>query len=371
VSEKFTWRFYCEGDSPYINELYETITTRPRTDSEYKWQWLAGPGGRGDIALIHAVDQAGVSRLIGHHGVMPLRFTNRDDDLLFGKIENTMVLPEYRHKIIYPRFEKRFKDVYESRYHALFSTFGPEAAIRVRQATGYEFPVSWINYKLATTPSAQLQYPFYLLSKKLKHSKNVSNWIARADGCEAISNQMALAGFLCDAEAERAPFFNDFWVQARVNYGVSPRRDWADLRWRFWTNPYKEHFTFVVDESRAENGYAIISINSNAPWQAVLEDYAVLKPSHVNYDQFFKALISALAKAGIKVLVTTTTSDEVLGDIASVFARYRFVVMGLKSLFLNKDKPRLMPRSITESGRVIGLDTKNWFVTGIIFEGRI
>jgi hypothetical protein len=48
-----------------------------------------------------------------------------------------MVLPEVRHRILYPRFEKRFLAVYRDRFDALFSTRGPTAAIRLRRAMGY------------------------------------------------------------------------------------------------------------------------------------------------------------------------------------------------------------------------------------------
>jgi hypothetical protein len=44
--------------------------------------------------LIEATDDSGNVKLIGHHGVMPIAFSDGDTDIIFGKTENTMVLPE-------------------------------------------------------------------------------------------------------------------------------------------------------------------------------------------------------------------------------------------------------------------------------------
>lgn len=63
---------------------------------------------------------------------MPIRFTCADEDLLFGKTANTMLLPEYRDMLLYPRFEKRFAEHCEGRCDARFSTVGHPAAIRQR-----------------------------------------------------------------------------------------------------------------------------------------------------------------------------------------------------------------------------------------------
>lgn len=135
---RFTIRQFQFGDVGDIKQLYEHVTGCTRSREQYLWQWHQSPSGSGDIWLIH--DSEDDHKLIGNHGVMPIRFTRGNTNLLFGKIENTMVLPEYREKILYPRFELKFKRDYENRYDALFSTMGPSPAIRVRKAMGYDLP---------------------------------------------------------------------------------------------------------------------------------------------------------------------------------------------------------------------------------------
>lgn len=89
--------------------------------------------------LIEETLDDGSARLIGHHGVMPFRATIGGETCLVGKTENTMVHPDHRSRILYPRFERRFLAAYEPRFAMLFSTTGPAAAIRLRKAMGYAY----------------------------------------------------------------------------------------------------------------------------------------------------------------------------------------------------------------------------------------
>ncbi|MCT7655663.1 GNAT family N-acetyltransferase [Oceanimonas sp. NS1] len=102
MAEIYSYRRYKPGDEVAINELYFKVTGRRRTPAQYSWQWLEAPEGVGEIWLIEATDEHGNTKLIGHHGIMPLAFTNKETELLFGKTENTMVLPEYRKRFYIP-----------------------------------------------------------------------------------------------------------------------------------------------------------------------------------------------------------------------------------------------------------------------------
>ncbi len=111
MTEKYRYRQYRDGDAAEINRLYADITGTTRSLREFEWQWLQAPGGKGDIWLIEATDNDGTTNLVGHHGIMPIRFSRGQENLLFGKTENTMVRPEFRSRILYPRFERRFAKV--------------------------------------------------------------------------------------------------------------------------------------------------------------------------------------------------------------------------------------------------------------------
>lgn len=355
---RFSFRQFEAGDEGAINRLYQEITGRKRSLQEYLWQWHQSPSGPGDIWLIH--DNENNGRVIGHHGVMPIRFTKGNKDLLFGKIENTMVLPEYRTKILYPRYESRFKQQYQARYHALFATMGPDSAIRIRKGLGYSFPVEWQSYMLRTSIWADLKC-MDLLLRKLKNRlrKEVQQLHI---GC---NDKLIAAGFLTSLSAQSNGIFENFWGVARHNHGIAPRRDIEDLKWKFWTNPYKPHYTLVMDEANCK-GYAIISLQDGI---VSLEDYVVTVPSRINYASLFSNLSDALRSAGLSLLWVTSTNDAVLDAVTVEFSRRELICSRLFKT-LKSSRFSSMPRYVTDTGVAEDLDVKDWAITGLIFEGR-
>jgi len=347
---QFRYRTFLDGDEEIINRLYKSITNKERSKKQYTWQWLESPAGQGDIYLIFDKNK---DLLIGHHGIMPIRFTNKKQNLIFGKTENTMVLSQYREKILYPRFENKFKKIYEKKYHALFSTFGPKSAIRVRQAIGYRSNYCWKQYILGTTNfynSNKSMMSSFLKKKLIKSQKK------RVD-------KVNLEGFMTSDQVSKNHFFDYFWDLARINHGISPRRDREDMHWRFWSNPNKKYFTLLQEDTN-QKGYVVISIKNNI---ANLEDYAVLEPNNKNFINLLNNLMDQLKLNNIFLLRIKNTSDEVLIPLDKYFDD--------KDIFLNKmykkifkSKTSFMPRYITKLGSLIVKD-ENWHITSIITEG--
>lgn len=347
---QFSYRTFLDGDQEIINKLYKSITNKERSKKQYNWQWLESPVGQGDIFLIFDKNK---DLLIGHHGIMPIRFTNKKQNLIFGKTENTMVLSQYREKILYPRFENQFKKIYEKKYHALFSTFGPKSAIRVRQALGYRSNYFWKQYYLETTN-------FYNSNKSLINSffnKKFFNNKKKKD------DKVYLRGFMTSEQASKNDFFDYFWDLARINHGIAPRRDRDDMQWRFWSNPNKKYFTLIQEDTK-QKGYVVISIQNNI---ANLEDYAVAEPNKKNYINLFNNLLDQLRLNNIFLLRTKNTSDKIFFSLNKYFDN--------KDVFLNKiyktifkSRTSFMPRYITNSGSQIIKD-ESWHITSIITEG--
>lgn len=351
----FTYRKFQLSDIDAINRLYQDVTGRHRTKDQFVWQWLSSPSGAGEIWLIH--DESNESKLIGHHGVMPVRFTCKDLDLTFGKTENTMILPEYRPKIIYPRFEKIFKDEYQSKFHCLFSTIAPRVVLKLRKLLGYETSVKWAIVEVRLGLKSEFSYLISKFKKKQNHSNSQCVLTREAN--------LFKHGFLSDECAIEAPFFRKFWDQSRLNYSIAPRRDYDDLMWRFWTNPYRRYFTYCL-ESRENTGYAIISLRSHG---AVLEDYAVANPTEANVHMLGEAVIDALRRSNIDFLQFITTLEDSSSNGNSFFLPRRlYSEMILKKIL--KENSRFMPRYLTPIGRKAKLDTNNWNTTAIVLEGR-
>jgi len=361
--DRFSSRQFQPGDEEDINRLYFEVTGKRRSLSEYLWQWHQSPSGSGDIWLIH--DNECDGKLIGHHGVMPIRFTNGAKDLLFGKIENTMVLPEYRSKILYPRYEIRFKEQYQQRYHAIFATMGHDAAIRVRKASGYHFPAEWKTYLLGTSVTSEFACFSWLIGKAFMRLRQRP--LLPRD--KNMKKALVGAGFLTSESASVCPFFQSFWDSARNNHGVAPRRNREDLNWRFWINPYKSHFTFILDNGKGSSGYAIVSPITSERAVVFLDDYAIAVPSYENYHAFFNALARALTKANIALIKTLSTDDPVLAVINDLFTK-RQVLCERLARKLKSVKSKNMPRFISPEGEKLGLNYLDWEITGLVFEGR-
>lgn len=357
MAERYFSRRFRMGDEGAINELYYAVTGNHRTKSEFSWQWLEAPIGPAEIFLIEAEKEDGAPQLIGHHGVMPIAFSHGNEDLVFGKTENTMVLPDYRSKILYPRYEKRFLKEYEGKFDALFSTLGPSAAIRQRRAMGYSFGVDWKTLRVSTGRTSEALFILTSLQQKLINVEvNRSKQLGR----------LLRYGFMTDDQALRCDFFDDFWDRAKLNFSIAPRRQKCDLSWRFWLNPNKEFLTFVIDSVKTK-GYGIITFNDLKKSEVVLEDFCVESNSADEARRFFLEMLNALRAARIYSISITCTEDSSL---------YRYNFLDTLRMFSDKivhprssNFSRPMPRKIAQRGSK-SISTFDWDVTGIVFEGR-
>ena len=369
---EYTYRQYSAGDAAAINSLYSVVTGRSRSLEQFNWQWLDAPGGKGDIWLIEAISENGERTLIGHHGVMPIRFSNGSEDVLFGKTENTMVRSEFRSRILYPRFERRFGAEYEKRYDALFSTFGPASAIRQRQAMGYSFSAKWVKLRIPTSWAGNLVFAYQVVLGRLGLRRgDDSNPADLKDRNFLSPTRTAPLRIrpLADSQARNDPFFDTFWPGCRGRYGLTPRRCRKDLDWRFWSNPNKSHITLVSDENPGESGYIVLSFSTESSTVASIEDIVPEAPDSLRLGRLLDSTLTWLRRHGIKWVDFATTSDSCGdGKIADGLARRHLIVLQA-SARIRPAPVEFMPRKITQSGMQRQLDLDDWYVTPIVFEG--
>lgn len=362
---QYSHRQYRPGDEDAINTLYFRVTGRTRTREQWAWQWLQAPAGAGDMWLIEATHPDGRVELIGHHGIMPIRFTSGDNDLLFGKTENTMVLPEYRQKILYPRFERRFAKEYETRYHALFSTMGPAAAIRQRKAMGYTAENHWLNLEHAYWPWGSFvraaQHP------RLAKLQKLANLLFQPNFNKHMPEGVVL---LTAKEAREDEFLKSYWNNARKNWGVSPSRAAEDLAWRYWDNPYSARYAVIVRHPSV--GSALIIIEHSAPGVAKIEDFSTEKPcSKALVKAIELAMLAVKNRLNVRVITCGLTSDTL--TVQELAALHKVFRSSLISKLYQKFRPSaqsFMPRKVTEKGLESGLSNKSWGITMAITEGR-
>src|SRR5579863_6846388 len=123
-------------DAPAFNDAYNSLNVAPlRPLEEMLRLWRGGPGGPIRSWIIEADSGTGW-RLAGHHGLCPVRFTLGDRDLLFAKTVNSFLLPDYRNRFVYLRFEQRCLAEVEWQFDATYTL--AELAVRMRRALGYD-----------------------------------------------------------------------------------------------------------------------------------------------------------------------------------------------------------------------------------------
>ncbi len=375
---RYRYRPYVPGDEHAINELYLAVTGRKRTVSQFMWQWQDAPGGKGEIWLIEYVNDDGSTKLIGHHGVMPIVFSYGQDDFLAGKTENTMVLPAFRAKILYPKYEQIFLSQYEKRFDLLFSTLGPPAALRQRLMQGYEAKRKWLHFEWSLCPGAFLsrlgiscmarqEKPFFktLGGLCIAIGKKINQFTAFIP---RNSNSLPLQ-VLSSQEAKKHQFFAKFWDIARNSYGLTPRRNREDLAWRYWDNPYGIHTTFVYEGSKSGGcGYAIV--RNIGPQIFRLEDIVIYPIDQALLEKILNTVCEWVHAQGGNILSFSTVADE--NKLVNFFIKFQKTNLRDKfHSFFNRNDT-LMPRKLLNNTLV---DSNNkiidWYVTPFVFEGRV
>lgn len=360
---KFSYRPYQPGDETAINELYHAVTGYTRSAEQHAWQWLRTPGGESEMWLIEAMQDDGQKKLIGHHGIMALEFTYKGIPVRVGKTENTMVLPDFREKILYPRYEKIFLSQYEHKFHALFSTIGPTAAIRLRNAMGYEAKHHWQNIYIGKEPYTSLT----MLSNM------VSNRLGKPPSCliENIPINLLIGNTKIEAyagnEALSAFDFDSFWKEISHNYPLTPARTKKSISWRYWENPYRQHITLIMNDEIL--GVAVCILSLRRQGRGFVEDIYCDNISNLSR---FLEIASAWAKKALNInlLEFSITTDTIKYFPQTNIVKHQHWIHQLAGKF-NPQKENLMPRKITNLGKELLLDIENdWFVSPYFFEGR-
>lgn len=376
---RFQARPYQDGDGPKLNALYEAVTGRVRSLRQFGWQWLEAPEGQGEMWIIEEVPSAGPPVIIGHHGLMPLAFSHGAREFRAGKTENTMVHPDYRRRILYPKYERDFLRRYSERFDLLFSTVGPAPAIRQRKALGYDASRVWRKFEIALRPGAFAG----LLSARLDLSGRVDSSalyrcaapvIRGAAGlARAIPRRRSGAGLaltaLTAAQAVQHDFFREFWPMARGAYPMTPRRDRADLAWRYWTNPNVDYTALITPDPTGVQGYAVLSRPHGSLFR--LEDIVVFPYETPAFRRFLHSVCDWCAGQGGMALSFVTTDDPASpGEMIAAADLPRLESHRLMSRFQPApDQPML--RRATERGIGRGAAIDNWYVSPILMEGRV
>lgn len=308
---RFRTRRMEPDDGPALNDAYNKLGVNPyRPLQEMERIWRGGPGGPVKSWLIEADEGAGW-RLIGHHGLCPLRFTLGRQDLVFAKTVNSFLLPEFRRRFVYLRFEKECLAQVEHSFDATYTL--AELAVKMRAGLGYDTSVPELDFEQGLRRPEKIARLLMRLAWRLPQTRplKAGRWLPGARSSLLLRAMNA-------HEAPRSPFFDTFWDDARETAGLAPRRDAADLAWRFWDAP-GGCTTFTHCWPCGTRGYGIVATNDGLHYR--LEDIFLNGPNPSLLAEFLEAIQAWCADQDGLMLSFMTTPESQPPPMLAVYQR--------------------------------------------------
>jgi hypothetical protein len=357
-------RRFQPGDEPRVRDLLTQIKRayrafKPKSLELMHWKWHLAPGGPMDSWVIESQQADRDWKIVGHHSLCPIRFTDGDQDLLCAKTVNSMLLPEFRSKFLYLRFEQECLREAENRFDATYSCAARVA--RLRKPLGYVAKTNWIQMVRGLQSPEKVsrllghlacRYPHYPWGR-IKRSILAVSSVAKKKVPIQLTEYSSI-------EAPCSRFFADFWDSARTHAGISPRRDIADLSWVLWQRPHCQYSTLTYTWEGGARAYCAINVTDSHNFS--LDDIFVA-PARVDLlEEFLTSVFAWCAKQGALLLRFSTTRDGQPEGFLDVFARRMYLPP------LRRYRPEIeFPRRLSREGR-IKIDS-GWNVTNIVRPG--
>ena len=351
-------RRFQAGDEGALNDGFLEFLRRrspgaTRSLEHMRFVWLGGPGGAVESWLVEEQGPDGSWRVVGHHGLCPLRFTLGSANLLCAKTINTFLLPEIRSRFLYVRFEQQCLEDACSRYDVMY-TCGPGTS-RLRKPLGYAAGDVWVHFEHG---SRYLDFTTRAFSRLMQTCPSRPSTAIARGWARACARTVRKPPFefveYTPEQAAGSVFFEEFWEQARGEAGMSPRRDIADLAWRFWTRPGVRFVTLVHSWAGGARAYAIV--NTANPYQYQLADFFVTPMRADLLDALLDSLFAWCARRGALTMSVWTTATGQPPPLMDVLTRR----MGAPPL---KRFRRRSEFSYRVSPRTAGLPIARWNTT--------
>ena len=246
---------------------------------------------------------------------------------------------------------------------------GPTSALRQRRVQGYAFPAVWRKITWGTSIFSSLCYLFCMLYRKaVSSTQSVDFFKSRCPPFKKMEYNGTNIFHYYPKQAEKSPFFHSFWKSVQKVYPVTPSRNFEDLKWRYWDNPYISYHTLVLDSITA--GSAIAILHSPLPGKMIIDDFIVEYPQSRSFGILLKAVIQWASRHKVNWLEFTTTDDSInwIGWNNFDPGFNHQIIQKIMDVSKHSNAPK-MPRKITANGHKIGIKLKNWYVTPMVFEG--
>jgi len=348
-----------------INDLYFLITKRKRTREQYDWEWINTSLGRGSMWIIEDKED---DKLIGHHGLIPMHFNANGEILLAGKTENTMIHPNYRKKLFYLPYERKFLNEAREDFSILYTTAGKGGPGAIRKRLGYHLVGYWHTYLLHINPK------LYKNKKSICSDYNTIHYckigklllVVLFNGIRGVLRK--LFGYVKIKRIhDLSEFINKthvFWEKNRAFFGITPDRNRVYLEWRIKRNPYIEYMAYELYDNEGTCGFAIAKkvkeIKDSESYTVVyIEDLITRHNNKELYVKCINTLINTFMDFNIVYFRTVYTHNNL--NIALGISQFLPLRMHYKK---NKTKGTPFYAFFNK-----GYLKKDWFITELLKEG--
>jgi hypothetical protein len=280
-------------DIPVLNAAFcRFVATKrwksDRTDEQLRCIVQDAPGGPAASWIVEACDGSDW-KIVGHHGMCPVRFTYGGQDWLCAKVFNTFVLPEYRDSFLFVRFEMECLREADKRFEANFCTGNP--LLRWRKTAGYQGSMH------SSVLLFSLQ-PHHFVCRTLiervhrrvpSFTGRLKRWLGYLPVLPIRRRSTLALTALSSEQAVDSEFFRTYGDQARLDPGFNLRRDVADLAWRFWRRPGFNGVTLTYTWPNGTRAYAIVDTPN--PLFFTLVDISISPRTAEHFALFLNAVL--------------------------------------------------------------------------------
>lgn len=372
-----TSRHFIETDEEELNALYNLVAGRSRTIQQFRWEWLNSPEGWGSMWLM--VDN-NLSVIIGHHGLIPLKFNYFENTIMAGKTENTVMHPQYRGKGIYQAFEVKFLEEARDKFQLLFTTAGSKEAGSIRVKLGYVIVGGYDNFIKVIDWRGSSKWVTGIV-KIVVHNISIATllrWAYRLGsiflipffhGSGSIDKEIILEKI---GEINLvADEWDNFWQLNKENYAITVDRSSRYLKWRIFDNPNLVNDFYLARLQGNIVGYIITrEFGENG---ATIVDIIAQNNSSVIFNTILDRIVGILRQKGTSVVhMITLHSKDVLNEALKGNGFISFHVLEQIVTRFFKNRPSVLMAKVLFDGLDVtkASDPNHWYFTDILSEGR-
>lgn len=373
-------RMFVEEDKEELNDLYNRSFGRSRTIEQFEWEWLNTPEGWGSIWILEDSD---TGKIVGHHGLMPFKFSYMGRTILVGKTENNVIDSQYRGKGIYSTFAAKCLEEAKERFDLVFTTAGSGAKRRVRQ--GYAVVAGYTLYIKATKKSCLDKLVASIMNERTRN-KFITALLVGA--CK-LSDIILMLFFSrkgptdkaiklervtnIDAVAEE---LDKFWERNKGKFGITIDRNSRYLKWRIFDNPNLSYEFFLAVRQRQVVGYVITKSSEGIGVKlGTIVDLIANDNNEVIFNSILNRAEGIFRENGIYIIhFPTLLSDNSLNKALKrngfvSFLMFRKLVR--RALGKGQQESLFMARALDDKLNPAKVsDPACWYFTNLFMEGR-